>query len=262
VSPTCTAGLPADTEDAGCPTFSGTYSSVIAPGADLFNVTCPTGESHTFNLNEVDGPATLDGGTFSACPGLSADVPNASFQVYPGGIDQPGAMSFAIRYPNPCVPPDAGIVSNEPTQNPANVVYFNCTIPAQPEACVDAVKDGAETDVDCGGPYLPSKCNKGACPARCMVGQHCLIDCDCQGGLKCTVDPMSGMKACTGMTPTTGNNSDCPASYLADQNNTGSGGGCPAPAATGGSGVGGAGAGGSAGTGGTPGTGGTGTGGA
>jgi hypothetical protein len=38
-------------------------------------------------------------------------------------------------------------------------------------SCGDHLKNGAETDVDCGG----------ACPP-CMLGQGCLVDGDCQGG--------------------------------------------------------------------------------
>ncbi len=245
----CTAGLPADTEaDGGAHIFSGTYSEVIAPGADLFNVTCPNGESHVFNLNEVDGPPTqADGGPFSACPGLSPSVPSASFQVFLGGVDQVGALSFAIRYPNHCVPPDAGIVSSEPTQPPDTVVYFNCTIPAKPETCFDGVQDGAETDVDCGGPFLPSKCLPGACPARCVSMQKCAVNCDCADGFACTVDPTMGTKTCN-----PGTRGDCTGLFAPDPNATGSGGGCP-PIATG---VGGSGAGGSGTAGAPPGTGG------
>ena len=233
----CPTGL-IDWSDAGAPVFTGTYSQVIAPGSDVYNVTCPTGEAHTFNLDEVDGPANAaDGGAYSACPGLSPIVPSASFQVYPGAIDQPGAMSFAIYYPNPCLPPqDAGIVSSEPTQSPDKVVYFNCTIPAAPETCADGMKNGAETDVDCGGPYLPSKCMPGNCPARCMAGQACLVDCDCAPGDKCLVDSMTGMKTCKLSNVA---QAACPYQKI---ETTGTGGGCPAAT----TGAGGAGAGGAA----------------
>ena len=231
----CPSGL-IDWSDAGTPVFTGTYSQVIAPGSDVYNVTCPTGESHTFNLNEVDGPTNVDGQPYSSCPGLSPSVPSASFQIYTGGTDQAGAMSFAIHYPNPCLPPDAGIVSNEPTQSPDIVVYFNCTIPGAPETCVDGTKNGAETDIDCGGPMLPSKCNPGACPARCMTGQACLVDCDCAPMNTCQVDPMSGMKTCKAGSP----QKTC--TYQNVDPTTGAGGGCPSAT----TGAGGAGAGGAA----------------
>jgi hypothetical protein len=77
------------------------------------------------------------------------------------------------------------------------VVYFNCTIPAAPESCHDGVQDGQETDVDCGGPQVPSLSQCGTCPARCGPMQQCRCDADCAGGLVCATNAMSGMLQCT-----------------------------------------------------------------
>jgi hypothetical protein len=195
------------TGDAGrIPDPYGTFTSVIAPGRDAFDVTCPSGETHHFNLDEIAGLPGEDGGS---CPHFSEFLPSASFQVYPGGTNQPGAISFAITYPP--IPkadagvdtyPDASTAELPPiTDNP--VVYFNCTIPGAAEQCVDGVKDGAETDVDCGGPQNPSTTVCGQCPARCAAMQQCLCDDDCEEGLKCYV-VAQGMKQCGSPAPDAG----------------------------------------------------------
>jgi hypothetical protein len=44
--------------------------------------------------------------------------------------------------------------------------------------CLDAMQDGMETDVDCGGPVC----------ARCAQGKKCLVNSDCVTG---ACDPMS-----------------------------------------------------------------------
>jgi hypothetical protein len=79
---------------------------------------------------------------------------------------------------------DAGVIADNP------VVYFNCAIPGAMELCADGVKDGQETDIDCGGPQQASTDMCGQCPARCETGQMCLCDADCDGtaGLKCLVN--------------------------------------------------------------------------
>ena len=172
----------------------GTFTEVIAPGRDAFDVTCPSGETHHFDLNEVEGLPGADGG---ACPTYADFLPSASFQVYPGGVNTAGAISFAIVYP-PIPAPGAADTypldgSAPPVPNPATV-YFNCTIPGAEPQCGDGVKDGAETDIDCGGPTITL--DGGACPARCMVGQGCLHDSDCATGIQCLVNPMSGARQC------------------------------------------------------------------
>jgi hypothetical protein len=173
----------------------GTFSSVIPPGRDAFDVTCPNGDTHHFNLNEVLG---LPGASAGACPGFADFLPSASFQVYPGGVDTPGAISFAIVYP-----PTKGTYPTDASAAPVpndTVVYFNCTIPSAFEQCVDTVKDGAETDVDCGGPQVGSTTQPcGQCPARCVVGQQCLCDDDCDQSAApqlCAV-VAGGMRQCT-----------------------------------------------------------------
>lgn len=194
--------------DAGPPMPYGTFTEVIAPGRDAFNVTCPSGESHYFNLDEVDGPPAPNGSDSSRCPEFEDIVPEASLQVYLGGVDVPGAVSFAIVYPplTDVVYPDGG-----PPLPPDRVIYFNCTIPAQAESCADGVQDGVETDIDCGGPQMPSQYQCGMCPPRCEVMQQCICDDDCDetADLKCTVNPMTGMRQCTAPPITTPHFAHC-----------------------------------------------------
>jgi hypothetical protein len=182
------------------PTF-GTYTQTIAPGRDAFDVTCPSGENHHFNLDEAEGVTVAAGKTASACPSYESLVPSASLQIDPGGVGRPGAVSFAIVYPDVAAsavyPPfqasaeaDASFDPNaKDVPPPETVVYFNCTIPAASPLCMDGMKDGPETDIDCGGPSV------NGCPARCEGGEACNCNGDCASNL-CFVDPMNGMRRC------------------------------------------------------------------
>ena len=179
----------------------GTYAQTIAPGRDAFDVTCPSGETHYFNLDESGDSVELAAAETSSCPGYEDLVPSASLQIDPGGVDRPGAVSFAIVYPDvgpgAVYPPFQASAEADASFNPdANhvpppqtVVYFNCAIPAASPQCMDGTKDGAETDVDCGGPSV------NGCPARCEGGQACDCNGDCASSL-CFVDPTSGTRRC------------------------------------------------------------------
>jgi hypothetical protein len=57
--------------------------------------------------------------------------------------------------------------------------------------CDDGVKDGTETDVDCGG-------NVAGCATRCPVGKKCLAGSDCQSGF--CADGVCCATACSGLT--------------------------------------------------------------
>jgi hypothetical protein len=177
--------------DAGTPITYGTYTQYNAPGRDSFDVTCPGGESHHFTLDEID-VTDPDAGE---CPTLAGTLPSASLQLYLGGIDTPGALSLALTFPPPS-PTSESDAYPPGTLQGQNVVYFNCAIPAALETCMDGVKDGAETDVDCGGPQVPSLLYCGTCPARCQAMQECICDGDCDEHLMCAVNPMSGMRQC------------------------------------------------------------------
>jgi hypothetical protein len=187
------ASLFIDAGDAGpTPEPYGTYASVIQPGRDAFDVTCPSGEAHHFNLFEVEGQfVNGDGGLQSICPLFSDLVPRSAFTFDPGGINTPGAVSFTIYWP-----PAAGTYPSSAIQQggatPVAAVpmtYFNCAFAAQAPVCQDGTKNGAETDVDCGGKEVSS-----GCPSRCGDGQGCVIDCDCDPSMLCHV--LGGVRVC------------------------------------------------------------------
>ncbi len=56
-------------------------------------------------------------------------------------------------------------VDSDCTSNACDAIALVCVT----NRCADHVKDGAETDVDCGG---------GTCPT-CATGKSCLINADC-----------------------------------------------------------------------------------
>ncbi len=53
-------------------------------------------------------------------------------------------------------------------------------VPDLAPSCSDGIRDGLETDVDCGGP---------ACP-RCALGKYCATNTDCSSGV-CTPMPQA-----------------------------------------------------------------------
>jgi plastocyanin len=55
----------------------------------------------------------------------------------------------------------------------------------QAPTCTDTLKNGTETDVDCGG----------TCPNDCAIGQGCMVDGDCQSGT-CTAGVCSLLNGC------------------------------------------------------------------
>ena len=195
----------ADAGDAGPSLPYGTYSQVIEAGRDAFDATCPSGETHHFNLVEIEGSSTTeDGGSRSTCPRVSDLVPRAQFAVNPGGIGMPGAVSLTIYWPpiDPNVKypdgADASLAASGPSIAAEAVTYFNCGIPPKDRLCEDGAKNGAETDVDCGG----AEAHPG-CPARCLDGNLCNVDCDCRGDMQCTV--VGGVRTCTVPTDSNGN---------------------------------------------------------
>jgi hypothetical protein len=199
-----------DAGDAGTPEPYGTYTSFISPGRDAFDVTCPSGESHHFDLVEVASPtdAVDGGGAVSSCPLFADVVPRASLVINPGGINIAGAVSFTIVWP-----PDTAVYPPTATQQdggvpvvPQFVTYFNCSIPGALPHCTDGQKDDSETDVDCGGNEISP-----GCPARCGDGQGCITDCDCGGGEVCTVK--MGVKVC-GVSPTEAGAPDCSSVFI------------------------------------------------
>lgn len=119
--------------------------------------TCPDGTTFTFERFQVD----------QQCPDQAGLLPKAKLIIMPNGVDKPGTLTLSIKY------------STDVTRT-----YVKCNIPAQPPPCANGIKDGLETDVDCGG---------GSCVAKCDNDSACLKNEDCNS-LKCLV--VDGIKKC------------------------------------------------------------------
>ncbi len=191
--------------------------AVTRLGGDTIQVACPAKdvhtaeqvvapESHIFNLNQVLSSTPENG-----CPEYAQIIPQAIFEVDPGGVKRDGALRLRIQYPPLVTEGGAGGAGGataststggaKPTVAPEVVYYFDCTIPGALEVCANGIKDGNEVDVDCGGPETTP-----GCPVRCGGGQQCVDivnSCDCDatslckvsndGTKRCFMDPMVPM---------------------------------------------------------------------
>jgi len=79
--------------------------------------------------------------------------------------------------PTKCADNKSCLNSSDCQSAVCNTSTKKCTAPT----CSDGVKNGQESDIDCGG----------SCPAKCNAGKKCSVDTDCQSG------------ACIGTTPKT-----------------------------------------------------------
>lgn len=151
--------------------IGGTYTSTRGEGRDTFDVSCPGGqETHHFNR------LTLD-----KCTELGEYLPRAIVDANPGTpplalgeAGSPGWVRLRIVYP-----PDNPAAGGDPRV----VEYFNCLVPAPPHMCEDGVRNGTETDLDCGGD----------CPG-CGELMGCYDTDDCADGLTCTAQ--QGVRVC------------------------------------------------------------------
>lgn len=134
---------------------------------DSLAVTCPDGSAFNFNRLQI-----------TRCDEYEQILPHVEIEYNPGGIETTGVVRLNVFYP-----PVEGELANA---QPEVVNYFECFIPGGPPPCENGVKDGAETDIDCGG---------GFCTARCDDGQICNSDDDCGSG-SCIID--MGLKKCAG----------------------------------------------------------------
>jgi hypothetical protein len=160
---------PVDAQDAGVSTApdggplgdditGGTVNFAQPEGRERLDVTCAEGlESYNFNLLAP----------LQKCAQYAGFLPTAIIDSSPGTPElpgqnaRPGYVRLRVHY-SPVDPNASGAQVRV-------VEYFNCQIPAPPPPCLDGVRNGSETDVDCGG----------ACPAKCAEGQHCLENADC-----------------------------------------------------------------------------------
>lgn len=149
----------------------GTFDMAGGKESDTLDVTCPSGGDFRFDRLQI-----------STCREFEAILPHAEIDFSPGGIDQTGVVRLSVFYP----PTEGDDLTNA---QPTPINYFECFIPGAPLPCENGVKDGAETDVDCGG---------GFCQTRCDDGQICNVADDCGSG-DCIID--MGFKKCAGSGP-------------------------------------------------------------
>ena len=142
--------------------FSNTPIAPESPdqSKQLMSTTCPDGTAFRFDRLQVG----------QQCADQAGLIPQAKLEITPNGIGKEGEVKFSIVY------------SPEKT-----LTYFTCRILAALPPCENGVKDGFETDVDCGG---------SQCVTRCVGEQACINGSDCLSG-KCEVS--GGIRKCTAM---------------------------------------------------------------
>jgi hypothetical protein len=156
---TCVAS---DTQFCGS-SFSNTPIVTETPNDKETRMTtkCAGGEAFTFDRIEIS----------QHCADRAGYIPQAKLEITPNGVGKEGQVKLSIQY--------------TPEQT---LTYLTCTILAQLPPCANGVKDGVETDVDCGG---------GVC-GGCGDQQGCIGATDCTSGV-CQVT--AGIKKCLGPPP-------------------------------------------------------------
>ena len=148
-------------------TLGGSIALDQQPGRRVLDLSCGA-ETHHFDRFELGIPACTYG----------ALLPRAEIEANPGAIDQPGRILLRVYYE----PADA-----EASSALSVVEYFDCAIPAAPRPCEDGIRNGAETDIDCGGPVA-------LCSTRCAAGAKCIANTDCEPNHACVAG--NGLKTC------------------------------------------------------------------
>jgi hypothetical protein len=135
--------------------------------ATLVSTKCPDGTTFKFDRFQVD----------QQCADQQGFIPKAKLVIIPSGVamldgtgGKEGSVQLSIQY----------------TPDQAQT-YVNCKILPQLPPCANGVKDGVETDVDCGGSGECARCQKDQ---ACIVASDCLSQkCDVVAGIKKCVDP-------------------------------------------------------------------------
>lgn len=146
----------------------GTFSMRGGDSSDILETSCP-GSTGSFTFDRLQ---------VTRCDQYEDILPHAEIDFNAGGIDQAGVIRLYVYYP-----PQEGELSGAA---PVPVNYFECIIPPAPQPCQNGVKDGSETDVDCGGSF---------CPTKCQDSQSCISDSDCASNV-CGL--VMGIKMCIG----------------------------------------------------------------
>lgn len=162
--------IPEDQGDAALPEeflVGGTFNMEGGKSTDSLAVTCPDSSAFLFDRLQI-----------TRCTEYEAILPHAEIDFSAGGIEQTGVIRVNVFYP----PQEGDLEDAQPT--PIN--YAECFIPAAPPLCENGIKDGSETDVDCGG---------GFCSARCLDAQLCITNDDCES-MNCGLN--MGIRMCAG----------------------------------------------------------------
>jgi hypothetical protein len=162
--------IPLDAGDAALPDeflFGGKFSMVGGKGTDSLAVTCPNEQEYNFDRLQI-----------TRCTDLEPILPHAEIDFSAGGIEQTGVIRINVFYP-----PQEGELEGA---QPVPINYVECFIPAAPPLCENGMKDGSETDIDCGGSF---------CAARCQDAQLCITNDDC-ASMNCGLD--EGIRVCKG----------------------------------------------------------------
>ncbi|HHH10678.1 MAG TPA: hypothetical protein ENK23_01190 [Sorangium sp.] len=201
---------PVDKNDAGtatCPDgtplgdniLGGAFGVEKEAGRERIDVKCPGGlEQYNFNLLQQQTCIERTGDANRKAQLTKAfkdNMPRAELitnRGVPATNDGPGVSGYArlrVYYPPaPANDPTCGsATANAPKAGEPRVVeYFNCLIPPPPAPCSNMVKDGNETDVDCGG----------NCPTKCGEGQNCNSNNDCDSSVGLTCGFVGGIQQC------------------------------------------------------------------
>jgi len=163
--------------------YTGIDCSQIAPPPvpvcqhDLTGVAYP-------NCSSCIGAAIVQGLSCEWCPN---SVTNYSAYLIDGTC-LPSQVCTTVRVSD-CVPPPTFTIPACPDDCLGNGDCLNVSIPL---TCFDKTKNGAETDVDCGGPDC----------YQCTPTKHCTQDADCLTGL--CEDPSAAPPSTTGAASGTG----------------------------------------------------------
>jgi hypothetical protein len=122
----------------------------------LMKTTCPDGTSFTFDRFQVE----------QQCADQAPLLAKPKLVIMPNGVGKSGMVTLSIQY-----------------SSDITTTYVQCKIPPQLPPCANGVKDGVETDIDCGG---------AICATRCGMDQSCISDSDCL--TSCGV--VDGIKKC------------------------------------------------------------------
>ena len=170
-----------------CPSLLPSLALLLA-AAPVACTTFVEGESSSAGLSTSDGSTTAGTGE-SESAGTTASTASTGSA---GSTSATGSTSMTTTMTTTLTttagttvdPTTAGPTSDPSTTEPVTTSDGTEPTTEPPPSCDNAVKDGAETDVDCGG---------GTCPL-CQVDQTCLANGDCASGLcegTCTQTPQS-----------------------------------------------------------------------